>query len=231
MIERLFPACIMSKKSVVLLSPLSARVLSLQSARIYRFVRQVLPGASLVMAIGFSLAACGQSTPQRAELPQDQYFEWAIHFARIEHCTSTNRLSVEDSVALRRTLNENLSQYTFDGAEINRITQEMLTRRPQIEADPARRREMAEVCEHVRQVAASNRAVLAQNREEQLHRAQLAAAQAQARAAQSTNWQPQPFIMPQLPTYQPPQVQTPQLGGGSNYFYCNRLGSHVVTCR
>lgn len=177
------------------------------------------------------LAACGPSIPQRSELPAGQYEGWAVSFARIEHCYSTGRLSPDDAVALRRTANENLARYTFDAAAINQMTQQMLTIRHQIEADPNRQRDMVEVCDQLRQTAVSNRAVVAQNRATELHQAQMAAAQAQIQSAQAASWQPQPFVMPQYPTYRPPQVQTPQLGGGSSYFYCNQLSSHVVTCR
>lgn len=36
---------------------------------------------------------------------------------------------------------------------------------------------------------------------------------------------------PQHPTYTTPQVQPVQLSSGTNYYYCNQLGSYVVTCR
>lgn len=180
--------------------------------------------SSGLLILAIVLSACGPTVAPRTELPADQYPQWASYFAAMEYCHATGRLSPEDVVALRRVTNENLSRHTFDAAAINQISQQMMARWRQLDADPDRRGEIVEGCARQTRTAASNRAIVAQNRAAQLHQAQMAAAQA-------ASWQPQPFVQPQIPVYQAPLVQTPQLGRSSNYYYCNRLSSHVVSCR
>lgn len=56
---------------------------------------------------------------------------------------------------------------------------------------------------------------------------QLAGQQAMAQVAQNS----QSMYQPQYPVFQAPQVQPLQVGGGSNFYHCNQLGSYVISCR
>jgi len=58
---------------------------------------------------------------------------------------------------------------------------------------------------------------------------QLRAQQTASIQAQINSWNTQPTV--QYSPYRAPQLQPVQLGGGSNYYYCNQLGSYVVSCR
>lgn len=185
---------------------------------------RIWSATSLIAAL--FLAACGPSVPQRSALPEDQYFLHASYAAVPEFCYSTGMVSPEDTAALRRLAQRQLSPFTYDAGALHRLTADVLA---QWRSGQGNVPTQASCAENGRN-GASLRADEAQNRAAQLHQAQMAAAQSAVRSSQVSNWQPQPFMMPQIPVFQAPVVQTPRLSGGS-FIHCNRFGSNIISCR
>jgi hypothetical protein len=184
-----------------------------------------------LMAAVVALAGCGSAPPTRSALPTESYPQWANLFALVNVCFSKGLLSADDTVVLNRGINGNLGRYSYDPNALNAMSTQIAANAPQTLAQPGVRARFTQDCTKLRQQAALNRANEAQARTAQLHQAQLAAAQSQRRAAQAASWQPQPFVMPYVPSYQPPVIQTPTLRSGADFYSCRRHSSYVVSCR
>lgn len=196
-------------------------------------VKMVGAVAAGLMVAALSLTGCGPAMQPAPILPTEQYPAWAQSLALVEYCYTTGRTSAEDTVNLRQTTRANLAKYQFDGAVMDSMVQQFLASGPKAESIAARKQYIEQSCAAFQRTAATNKVTDAQTRSAQLQYAQLATARAQAEAAQATSWQPQPYAMPQIPTFQAPLVQTPQFGGngGATFYHCNQLGSYVISCR
>ena len=191
-----------------------------------------MPTVAGLVGLSLTVAGCGPAAQPKAILSEAQYTTFAQSFAVVELCSATQRLTPEDTVGLRQTINQNLSKYQYDQVAIVRTSQDLFNSYMAGDADPANKPAIDQKCAGWSRGAATNRAQIAQNNAAQLQQAQLAAARAQQRAASSYDFQPQPFYMPQIPNYQMPQVQPLQLsGGGATFFSCRQLSSYVTTCR
>jgi hypothetical protein len=184
-----------------------------------------------LVGIALLMAGCGPTAQPRPVMPEAQYAVFARSLALIEYCYAQGRISAEDTVGLRQQTRANLGQYQFDAATINAMTQASLAGGPQVLADPGYRRGFEQNCAEMARTAATNRVTNQQNAAVQLQQAQLAAAYAQREAALTPTYVPQPYVMAPMPTFQPPQVQTPVFGGNRSTVFCNRLTDTITTCR